>query len=232
DEEAMDRVMWTPVVGSSAQQAISALRDAFGVLGVWPAAWLAAQRVRMTRGRGGPGRPLRMLELGCGSGLPSLCALALGVEVVATDLEELPLLLLKAAYDAQELPGHLEVQQLDVLAAISTSRSSSTCPSDVQRFDVIVCSDCLYKSAVARAIGLLIGRALLSYPMTRIVVTDANRQGRNDFLDELDSVLGLSLAGAKPPYFQAMPVPTWAAADETDPFDGSMPQEVGLLRLS
>ncbi|CAK9014820.1 unnamed protein product [Durusdinium trenchii] len=86
-----------------------------------------------------------MLELGCGSGLPSLCALALGVEVVATDLEELPLLLLKAAYDAQELPGHLEVQQLDVLAAISTSRSSSTCPSDVQRFDVIVCSDCLYK---------------------------------------------------------------------------------------
>ena len=25
-----------------------------------------------------------------------------------------------------------------------------------------------------------------------------------------------------------MPVPTWAAADETDPFDGSMPQEVGL----
>lgn len=232
DEEAMDRVMWTPVVGSSAQQAISALRDAFGVLGVWPAAWLAAQRVMRICQRGGPGRPLRMLELGCGSGLPSLCALALGVEVVATDLEELPLLLLKAAYDAQELPGHLEVQQLDVLAAISTSRSSSTCPSDVQRFDVIVCSDCLYKSAVARAIGLLIGRALLSYPMTRIVVTDANRQGRNDFLDELDSVLGLSLAGAKPPYFQAMPVPTWAAADETDPFDGSMPQEVGLLRLS
>ncbi|CAK9014818.1 unnamed protein product [Durusdinium trenchii] len=93
-------------------------------------------------------------------------------------------------------------------------------------------SGTVWGSAVARAIGLLIGRALLSYPMTRIVVTDANRQGRNDFLDELDSVLGLSLAGAKPPYFQAMPVPTWAAADETDPFDGSMPQEVGLLRLS
>ncbi|OLP98735.1 hypothetical protein AK812_SmicGene18775 [Symbiodinium microadriaticum] len=50
-------------------------------------------------------------EIGCGSGLPSLCALALGAEVVATDLEELPLQLLQAAADAQELPGSLEVMQ-------------------------------------------------------------------------------------------------------------------------
>ena len=48
----MDRVMWSPVVGSSAIQAISALGDAFGVLGVWPAAWVAADRVmRVCRAR-------------------------------------------------------------------------------------------------------------------------------------------------------------------------------------
>eukprot|EP00435_Cladocopium_sp_Y103_P021463 s660_g5.t1 len=229
DEEAMDRVMWNPIVGSSAQQAISALRDAFGVLGVWPAAWVAAQRVmRICRARPG----VRLLELGCGSGLPSLCALALGAHVVATDLEELPLQLLKAAFEAQELPGELETQQLDVLSAVGSSRSSMKCPSDVERFDVIVCSDCLYKSEVARSIAVLIGRALLAYPMTRIVVTDANRQGRQDFLSELDQILGLSLAGATAPHFQAVPVPAWAAAGEADPFDGSMPEEVGLLKLS
>lgn len=105
------------------------------------------------------------------------------------------------------------------------------CPSDVERFDVIVCSDCLYKSEVARSIAVLIGRALLAYPMTRVVVTDANRQGRQDFLSELDSILGLSLAGATAPHFQAVPVPAWAA-DEADPFDGSMPEELGLLKLS
>jgi len=229
DEEAMDRVMWNPVVGSSAQQAISALRDAFGVLGVWPAAWVAAQRVmRICRAKPG----VRLLELGCGSGLPSLCALALGAEVVATDLEELPLLLLKAAFEAQELPGELETRQLDVLSAVTATRPSLVCPSDVQRFDVIVCSDCLYKPDVARSIGTLIGRALLAYPMTRVVVTDANRRGRQDFLDELDSMLGLSLAGATAPHFQAVAVPAWADPEEADPFDGSMPQEVGLLRLS
>eukprot|EP00439_Symbiodinium_sp_Y106_P058813 s95_g8.t1 len=135
------------------------LGDSFGVLGVWPAAWTAAQRVMRICNRQGSRGTLRMLEIGCGSGLPSLCALALGAEVVATDLEELPLQLLQAAADAQELPGSLEVMQMDVLkAADSNPRNSVTCPSDVERFDIIVCSDCLYKHDVARAIAVLIGR--------------------------------------------------------------------------
>ncbi|CAJ1427366.1 unnamed protein product [Effrenium voratum] len=230
DEEAMDKVMWHPAVGSSAQQAISLLRDAFGVLGVWPAAWVAAQRVmRFCQSRS---RPVRMLELGCGAGLPSLCALASGAEVVATDLEELPLKLLQAAAEAQDLPG-LEIKQMDVLAAAGFTRGRHTpCPSEAERFDVIVCSDCLYKPDVARAMATLIARALLAYPTTRVVVTDANRQGREDFLDELDTLLGLSLGNATPPYFEAVPVPSWAAELEVDPFDGSMPDTVGLLKLA
>jgi len=229
----MDAVMWQPQVFSAVQMAISHLRDSFGVLGVWPAAWTAAQRVMRICNRQGSRGTLRMLEIGCGSGLPSLCALALGAEVVATDLEELPLQLLQAAADAQELPGSLEVMQMDVLkAADSNPRNSVTCPSDVERFDIIVCSDCLYKHDVARAIAVLIGRALLAYPTTMVVVTDANRRGRQDFLDELDASLGLSLGNASPPHFEAVPVPRWAADNATDPFDGTTAEEVGLLKLS
>ncbi|CAE7328947.1 Mettl21e [Symbiodinium sp. CCMP2592] len=233
DEECMDAVMWQPQVFSAVQMAISHLRDSFGVLGVWPAAWTAAQRVMRICNRQGSRGTIRMLEIGCGSGLPSLCALALGAEVVATDLEELPLQLLQAAADAQELPGSLEVKQMDVLkAADSNARNSVTCPSDVERFDIIVCSDCLYKHDVARAIAVLIGRALLAYPTTMVVVTDANRRGRQDFLDELDASLGLSLGNASPPHFEAVPIPRWAADDATDPFDGTTAEEVGLLKLS
>ncbi|OLP98738.1 hypothetical protein AK812_SmicGene18778 [Symbiodinium microadriaticum] len=69
--------------------------------------------------------------------------------------------------------------KMDVLkAADSNPRNGVTCPSDVERFDIIVCSDCLYKHDVARAIAVLIGRALLAYPTTMVVVTDANRRGR------------------------------------------------------
>ncbi|CAJ1356105.1 unnamed protein product [Effrenium voratum] len=212
DEEAMDKVMWHPAVPRAS--------DAFGVLGVWPAAWVAAQRVmRICQSRS---RPVRMLELGCGAGLPSLCALASGAEVVATDLEELPLKLLQAF-----------CPEMDVLAAAGFTRGRHTpCPSEAERFDVIVCSDCLYKPDVARAMATLIARALLAYPTTRVVVTDANRQGREDFLDELDTLLGLSLGNATPPYFEAVPVPSWAAELEVDPFDGSMPDTVGLLKLA
>eukprot|EP00930_Biecheleria_cincta_P009373 TRINITY_DN111109_c0_g1_i1.p1 TRINITY_DN111109_c0_g1~~TRINITY_DN111109_c0_g1_i1.p1 ORF type:complete len:374 (-),score=58.40 TRINITY_DN111109_c0_g1_i1:50-1129(-) len=238
DHDEIDYVMWNPPAGSAAQQAISHMRDAFGVLGVWPASWVAAERV-LSVCRARQRQKLRFLEIGCGAGLPSLCALAAGAEVVATDLEELPLKLLQAAAESQHLPGSLRLQQVDVLAAAGMSsvpgglvRRIKPCPSEQEAFDVIVCSDCLYKHDVAQAVGRLLGRVLLRRPATVLVVTDANRSGRQAFLDELDSVLGLSRVGATPPYFEATAIPAWAADDARDPFDGTTTHEVGLLKLA
>ncbi|CAE8581588.1 unnamed protein product, partial [Polarella glacialis] len=233
EDESGNDIMWQPPAGSSAQQAISAMRDAFGVLGVWPAAWVAAERVlsicRARQTRRGP--PLRILEIGCGSGLPSLCALATGAEVVATDLEELPLKLLQAAATGQRLPGRLETRQVDVLLAASKDRRSRQCPSSGEAFDVIVCSDCLYKHDVARAIGLLLGQALLRRPGTLVVVTDANRRGRQEFLDTLASTIGLGVGDSVLPHFETVAVPDWAADGARDPFSGTETSEVGLLKL-
>jgi len=228
----VNKVLWQPAAGSSAQRAVSQLNDSFGVMGVWPAAWVAAEHVLTTcRTRQ---QPLRLLEIGCGSGLPSLCALAAGAEVVATDLEELPLSLLEAAAEYQNLPGQLRTQQMDVLVAAGSANARSgrqtSHPCD-EAFDVIVCSDCLYKHDVARAIGRIIGKALLRRPTTSVIVTDANRRGNQDFLDELDNVLGLSVANATPPHFEPVWVPRWAVDNARDPFDGTTTEQVGLLRL-
>jgi len=231
------QVLWNPVVGSAAQQAISALGDAFGVLGVWPAAWVAAERVlQLCNSRP---RSLRLLEIGCGSGLPSLCALAAGCSVVATDLEELPLCLLEQSAVSQGLPGLLETRRVDMLEAAGSTRGgfgkvpeARRCPSDDERFDAIVCSDCLYKHDVADAIARILARALLRWPNTVVIVTDAERRGRQTFLDALSRGLGLGIdAKSKPPCFQAVSVPSWAADEAIDPFDGTQRDEVGLLRL-
>lgn len=241
-EAQSQQVMWNPPVGSSAMQAISTLGDAFGVLGVWPAAWVAADRVlTLMRSRAQAlSRPVRVLEIGCGSGLPSLCALAAGADVVATDLEELPLRLLEEAAFCQQLPGDLQTFTLDVLQAAPPSEASgygwplqerATCPSDTEAFDIIVCSDCLYKLDVSASIGRLIARALLRRPMTSVVVTDADRRGRQLFLDTLAKKLGLGLGASSLPSFEVVEVPAWAADDAKDPFSGESTDEVGLLRL-
>jgi len=236
DEEDDDleecRVLWFPPPGTAAQQAISQLQDSFGVLGVWPAAWVAAECVLKlcleAKEEGRP--PLRILEIGCGSGLPSLCALATGASVVATDLEELPLALLKAAAISQDLPGQLETLRVDALSAVGSGFGRAYCPSETQQFDVIVCSDCLYKVDVAQAIGKILARALSKHPGTKLVVTDAYRRGRDAFLDTLTIDLGLLHSGSLPG-FESVAVPPWAVDEARDPFNGSATEEVGLLRL-
>eukprot|EP00408_Alexandrium_pacificum_P031217 CAMPEP_0171271474 /NCGR_PEP_ID=MMETSP0790-20130122/61251_1 /TAXON_ID=2925 /ORGANISM="Alexandrium catenella, Strain OF101" /LENGTH=153 /DNA_ID=CAMNT_0011740359 /DNA_START=86 /DNA_END=544 /DNA_ORIENTATION=- len=152
------------------------------------------------------------------------------MDVFATDLEELPLRLLQAAALAQDLGGHLETREVDVLAAAGprgrgagglVRPSSNPCPSDSERFDAIVCSDCLYKLDVAEAIARLLARALLRWPTTTVIVTDANRRGRQAFLDTLGKGLGLGVGESTLPVFEDTLVPPWAADGARDPFDGT-----------
>jgi len=226
EEDYEDFQTWGPPIAGNAQmQAMSVLNDAFGVVGVWPAAWVAADRVLtlcQQRSRVANAPPLRVMEVACGAGLPSLCALAAGASVFATDLEELPLRLLSEAAEWQFLPGQLETRTLDMTYELPPAGG----------FDVIVCSDCLYKADVAVAVAKFFVKVLLRRPGTELVVTcPPNRSGEQAFLDELSRGLGLGIGESTKPVFEAVDVPAWAADEAYDPFDGTVPEEVGLLRL-
>eukprot|EP00929_Paragymnodinium_shiwhaense_P088062 TRINITY_DN48273_c0_g1_i1.p1 TRINITY_DN48273_c0_g1~~TRINITY_DN48273_c0_g1_i1.p1 ORF type:complete len:386 (+),score=94.38 TRINITY_DN48273_c0_g1_i1:206-1363(+) len=252
DEEDYEdcEIVWELPPGSGMQQAISNLRDSFGVMGIWPAAWIAAEQVlalctarkeAVAAGTADASRPLRILEIGCGLGLPSLLALAEGAEVVATDLEKLPLDLLEAAAEAQDLPGKLETFELDVLDAMGMRSAAAgglvrppSFPKWLEsgRFDAIVCSDCLYKVDVAAAIGRLVGKLLQAVPRPVAIVTDANRQGRQRFLEELAASLPPHSTATAAIAFEPTVVPSWAADSARDPFDGTETSEAGLLKVS
>ena len=130
-------------------RALNELADPHGAMGVWPSAWAATAAL----GRGGlvdVGKPLRVLEIGAGAGLPSLYAsVVLGASrVLATDVEAVPLAFLKAARSAHdpEAPSDaFETGYLDVLDADYNS---------VDGYDVIVAADLLYNSDVAFARGV------------------------------------------------------------------------------
>ncbi len=76
----------------------------------------------------------KILELGCGLGVVSLFASAFGHEVLATDLEELPLRILKKSAEINNLS--LRIQKLDILK-----------PNLNETFDIIAASEILYKKS-------------------------------------------------------------------------------------
>jgi len=97
--------------------------------------------------------------------------------------------------------------------------------------DAVVCSDCPYKHDVAVAIGKILARVLLRRLTTTLIVTDANRRGRQTFLDSLAAGLALGIGGSTLPEFERVSVPSWAADNAVDPFDGTSTMEVGQLKL-
>ncbi len=76
----------------------------------------------------------KILELGCGLGVVSLFASAFGHEVLATDLEELPLKILHKSAELNNLS--LRIQKLDILN-----------PDLKENFDIIAASEILYKKS-------------------------------------------------------------------------------------
>jgi predicted nicotinamide N-methyase len=189
----------------------SELDDPYGVLGVWPSAYVAVARLSAAAAAGTRGRRLRVLELGAGAGLPSLYAASvLGAEVVATDIEGLPLAFLDAAHRCAGGDGTLRTAVLDVEEAT---------PADVAGFDVVVAADMLYHSAVAEALGALLAQSQRSARPPALVVCDPGRVGRADFLE--------AFGGGR---FVDVPVPPECAA--VDVFDGSAQLAVGVFELS
>ena len=144
--------------------AIETDSDPFGAC-CWPSAVVAARSLAARDMAG-----LRVLELGAGTGLASAAAARLGADVVATDVSDISLeLLRRAAADG----GAFDVQRLDFTDADAVAALGD--------FDVIVAADTLYEEAIARATA----RVVRASRGACIVVDPGRPDGRRAFLDEL-----------------------------------------------
>ena len=173
------------------------LHDAHGVLGVWPSSIVAARQVAALSPP-----PQALLELGAGCGLPSLVAAVhhSAPHVLATDLEQLPLDLLRAVWDCyapqKQASTALETQTLDVrhgLTPVLEPRMRGGVA-----FDTIVAADMLYDADVAQAVGAELGdvvaRSMAAGQSIRLVVCDPGRRCREDFLDAFRAASNLETA--------------------------------------
>ena len=215
------------------QRVHNELEDAHGVLGVWPSAVAAARQVVALTPP-----PRNLLELGAGAGLPSLvAAIQHGANVLATDVEELPLDLLRTAWDlraASTPSSSLETEVLDIRQGLSDV--IARLDFDV---DTIVCADMLYDADVAHALGTelgaLVARSRTKEPV-RLIVCDPGRRCRAHFLEAFcEATAGFGEAA----HFEEVDVveeveegggDEGQAPPPTDIFDGTPQLTVGLLR--
>ena len=124
---------------------------------VWPSAIALAEELGQR-----PVEDMRMVELGCGLGLPSLAAAVLGARVLATDVA--PEALKYVRESARRLGATVETLVVDVTAPPAALL-------DRAPFDLVVAADLLYEGPLARAVtdllALLCGRGsevLVAYP--------------------------------------------------------------------
>jgi predicted nicotinamide N-methyase len=107
-------------------------RDEF--LPYWAELWPAGvELARVVAARGEALRGARVLELGCGLGLPSIAAALAGAEVLATDWAHEALVLLERNAAAND-------------AALRTARLDWRAPGTVEHsFDLVLAADVLYE---------------------------------------------------------------------------------------
>ena len=165
--------------------AIETDSDPFGAC-CWPSAVVAARALAARDVAG-----LRVLELGAGTGLASATAARLGAAVVATDVSDLSLeLLRRAAADG----GAFDVQRLDFTDADAVAALGD--------FDVVVAADTLYEEAIARATA----RVVRASRGACIVVDPGRPDGRRAFLDELGGVGRFKPVAVSPEELRAFPL--------------------------
>lgn len=142
---------------------------------LWPSARVLGTRILGTNGAG-----LRLLELGCGSGLVSACAAMAGYDVCASDYYD-------DALRFARVNAWRNAERSITTRLLDWRRLPATLP----RFDAVVASDVLYE----RPYGALVARVLAATlaPDGWAIVADPGRVGRDDFIKTL-SDSGLTLA--------------------------------------
>lgn len=119
-----------------------------------------------------------MVELACGTALPSLAALASGTRVTSTDISLLSLRLAEqSAHQQGEMEEDFSTRVFDII---------NEPPQNLLDLnpDVVVASDLLYNEPVAKALGHQLGVAAANG--ATVITTDAGRldgQGQKIFLE-------------------------------------------------
>lgn len=123
-----------------------------------------------------------MVELACGTALPSLAALANGARVTSTDISILSLRLAEQSAEFQS--GDFETRVFDII----NERSETLLDLEP---DIVVASDLLYSEVVAEALGRQLGVAAARG--ISVITTDAQRmagRGQKIFLQSFQRSLG------------------------------------------
>ncbi len=157
----------------------------------------------------------------CGGGPTRGHANGVFGEVLATDIEPLPLAFVHASHEA-----HSGMRER--CCRFSTHIVDVTEPGDVQGLlddvDCVVAADLLYVKEVACAVGQLLGKWVKHRAgrkaVCHLVVVDPGRQGREAFLKEFREVSGKEKA-----CFEDVEVD-----GVNDVFDGSSVSSVGVLK--
>lgn len=171
----------------------SASWSLFGQL--WPASKALARAVKRIDVEG-----RRIIELGCGLGLPSLVLQSRGADITASDHHPLsaPFLDYNAALNNISPPSYLDL-----------SWDPSDSHADAGQFDLIIGSDILYEPDHAEMLASLINR--LAHAKAKVLITCPGRGYRNRFSRLLQSE-GFELTQTNIPFTK----------DEAPPFRGRL----------
>jgi len=214
EEELKDLPDWVPQAWLSPVVGDKHVCDIYGAIGVWPAAFVAAEEVSKLLHRHSDVR--QVAELGCGAGFPSLVAARMGASVHAVDIEPLPLALLQAAFKTQQSCNLMPTgAQLETFC-------EDACAYNCARAEIIIVSDLLYSKQLGSMLGTQVGHA--AKQGSHIVVVDGRRSGRESFLTAFQEAAGLHA------WFEDLPVPQWAPAS-TDFFDDKICTSIGVLQF-
>jgi predicted nicotinamide N-methyase len=159
----------------------------------WADVWPCAERLAAWL----DGRELvrrRVLELGCGLGLPSLVAALAGADVLATDVE--PAALACVAASAEQLGVPLRVALVDY-------REPPAALLDAAPFDLVLAADVLYEPDCAAALARLVPRVLARDGRLVVAVSWEHQEAE---LAELLGAAGLRVTvdGPRPWLLQAV----------------------------
>jgi len=143
-----------------------------GRIPYWADVWISSRVLADELAKPRPGR-LRMLELGCGVGLPSLVAAGRGHAVTATDYYREALDFVAANATLNGLPT-LSVELLDWRN-----------PADLGAFDVVAAADVLYERPSVPLVAAMVDRYLAASGVA--YVSDPQRNAASGFADECRS---------------------------------------------
>jgi predicted nicotinamide N-methyase len=169
-EVAVDGRSWKLARPRSADDLID--EEAFqrdGRIPYWADVWISSRILAEELAKPRPGR-VRMLELGCGVGLPSLVAAGRGHTVMATDYY-------REALDFVEANA-----RLNDLSTLSTAMLDWRNPAELGVFDVVAAADVLYERPSVPLVVAMINHYLT--PTGIAYVTDPQRNAATCFADE------------------------------------------------